>query len=123
LIVSTMAARGIWLLLLAFRPARDDRPPADMLALAVASSQRALAIIRLVLAACAVAAIFGLIGTAIRYSIVRPPAQSPVLDTSILAVIATALILYLRQEKVSLLKLQYLNRALTFDSTRETDGQ
>src|SRR5215471_11768731 len=96
LIVSTLAARGLWLLL-PFSSIGNDKPPADMLALAVATSQHTLAIIRLALAGCIIAAVFGLFGTAVRYSTGSPPALSPVIDMGVLAIFAIALTLWFRQ--------------------------
>lgn len=121
-IISAIAAKAVCGLL-PVRSSSDGKPLWDMLALAVARSQQTLAMIRLGIVACAIAAIFGLIGTAIRYSSGRPPALSPVIDTGVLAIVALVLILYMRQVKVSLAKLQYLRRAVTSDLPPERDGK
>jgi len=119
LIISILAARGVWLLL-TFRSIGNEKPPGDTLTLAVASSQHTLAIIRLALAGCIIAAVFGLFGTAVRYSTGSPPALSPVIDMGVLAIFAIALTLWFRQVKVSLSKLQYLAGAI---ASEEADRQ
>jgi len=119
-IISGIAARGLWLLL-AVRRSANGEPLSDMLALAVARSQRMLTLIRLALSACVIAAAFGLIGTAIRHAAGRPPALSPVIDSAVLAIVALMLAVYLRQAKISLAKFQYLKRTITHDPTQESN--
>ena len=63
-----------------------------MIDLAIARAQRTLVTIRLGLYACAVAAVFGLVGTAIRTYLTRPPRMSPVVDLAVLVMVALGLV-------------------------------
>jgi hypothetical protein len=113
-IISGIALRGLWLLL-PVRHSSNGEPLSDMLALAVARGERMLTMIRLALSACVIAAVFGLIGTALRHAFGRPPALSPVIDLAVLAIVALMLSTYLRQGKINLAKFQYLKRTITSD--------
>ena len=121
-IVSGIVARGLWLLL-SVRRNTNNETLSDMLGLAVARSQRMLTMIRLALSACVIAAVFGLIGTAIRYASGRPPALSPVIDSGVLALVALILTMCLRQAKIRLAKFRYLKVAMTSDSTEEPNSK
>lgn len=61
--------------------------------------------------ACAVAAVLGLAGTAIRTYLNRPPSVSPIIDVAVLAILALGLFLYARHTKVDLAKYRYLKKA------------
>ena len=117
-IVSTMAMKAIWPLL-PLRSNTHDWPLLDLLGLAVTRSQRLLSTIQLSLGACAVASVFGLIGTAIRYHAGRPPALSPAVDVGILVLVSLALIGYRRRVKTELAKLEYLRRTFATDAPVE----
>ena len=122
LIISAIVAKAIWLLM-PVRSGIDSQPLSDMLELAVARSQRIITTIRLALGACVIAAIFGLIGTAIRRATGRPPALSPVIDLGVLTILALLLAGYLRQTKTSLAKFRYLRRTIASDHSQELEGQ
>jgi hypothetical protein len=84
----------------------------EMIDLAVGRAQRTLVLIRAGLYACAIAAVFGLVGTAIRTHLAAPPRMSPIVDLAVLALVALALFLYGRQVKVELWKYRTLRGAL-----------
>jgi hypothetical protein len=60
-------------------------------------------------------AVFGLVGTAIRTHLGRPPGMSPIVDLVILALIALVLFLCLRQLRVEVGKYRSLRQALAVD--------
>jgi MFS family permease len=99
-------------LLLAVRASTDVKTLAEMLDLAIARAERTLKTIRLGFHACAVAAVFGLVGTAVRAYLSRPPSLSPIIDVAALAIFALGLFLYGRYTSVDLAKFRYLKRAL-----------
>lgn len=103
-------------LLLPVRASDSARALSEMIDLAIARAQRALVTIRLGFYACGVAAVFGLVGTAIRTYLARPPRMSPVVDLAVLAIFALGLFFYGRHIKVNLEKLRYLKHALAMDS-------
>jgi hypothetical protein len=84
----------------------------EMIDLAIGRAQRTLVLIRAGLYACVIAAVFGLVGTAIRTHLAAPPRMSPIVDLVLLALIALALFLYGRQIKVELWKYRTLRDAL-----------
>lgn len=84
----------------------------EMIDLAIRRAQRTLALIRAGLYACVIAAMFGLVGTAIRTRLAAPPRMSPIVDLAVLALVALALTLYGRQVKVELWKYRALRDAL-----------
>jgi hypothetical protein len=102
-------------LLLPVRASDAVRAVSEMIDLAIARSQRTLLAIRLGFCACAVAAVFGLAGMAIRTYLTRPPRMSPLVDLAALAICALGLYLYGRQVKVNLDKMRYLKHALAVD--------
>lgn len=87
----------------------------ELINIAIDRAQRILSLIRASLYACVIAAVFGLIGTAIRTHLGRPPKMSPIVDLTILALIALALFLYRRQIRFEQEKYRTLKRALAVD--------
>jgi MFS family permease len=99
-------------LLLPVRASADVKALAEMINLAIARAERTLKTIRLGFYACAVAAVLGLAGTAIRTYQSRPPSVSPAMDLAVLAIFALGLLLYARHTRVDLAKYRCLKRAL-----------
>jgi hypothetical protein len=92
------------------------RPLSQMIDLAIERAQRTLSLIRAGLYSCVIAAVFGLVGTAIRTHLGRPPKMSPIVDLVIVALIALALFLYGRQIRIELGKYRALRQALAVDA-------
>jgi hypothetical protein len=113
-VISAIVAIAVSLLL-PVRASEAARALSEMIELAIARTQRTLAMIRLGFYACAVAVVFGLIGTAIRAYLASPPRMSPVVDLAVLGVFALGLFLCSRRVRVNLEKLRYLKRALAVD--------
>jgi hypothetical protein len=84
----------------------------DMIDLSIGRAVRMLRVIRLALLSCAIAGILGMVGAAIRSSISRPPAMSPLVDLALLALLAIGLALYRRGVRADLAKFEYLRRVL-----------
>jgi hypothetical protein len=99
-------------LLLPVRASGDAKALAEMIDLAIARAGRTLKTIRLGFYACAVAAVLGLAGTAIRAHFSRLPALSPVIDLAALAMFALGLFLYARHTRINLAKYNCLRKAL-----------
>jgi hypothetical protein len=99
-------------LLLPVRTSGDMKALAEMIDLAIARAERTLKTIRLGFYACAVAAVLGLAGTAIRTYLSRPPSLSPIIDVAVLALFALGLFIYTRHTRVDLAKYRYLKKAL-----------
>jgi hypothetical protein len=99
-------------LLLPVRASGDVKSLAEMIDLAIARAERTLKTIRLGFYACAVLAVLGLAGTAIRTYLSRPPWVSPIIDVAVLAILALGLFLYARHISVDLAKYRYLKKAL-----------
>ena len=78
----------------------------------VARAERTLKTIRLGFYACAVLAVFGLAGTAVRTYLSKPPAVSLTIDLAVLAICALGLFVYARHTRVDLAKYRYLKKAL-----------
>lgn len=91
------------------------RALSELIDLAIDRARRTLTLIRAALYSCIIAAVFGLIGTAIRTHLGRSPKMSPIIDLVILALIALALLLYRRQIQVERAKYRTLKRALAVD--------
>ena len=87
----------------------------DMIDLAIDRAQSTLSLIRAGLYSCAIAVVFGLVGTAIRTHHGNPPKLAPIVDLAIIAVIALVLSLYGQQIRVGLAKYRALKRALAVD--------
>jgi hypothetical protein len=105
-------------LLLAMRASDDARAVSDMIDLAIARALRTLLLIRLGLYACTIAAVLGLVGTAIRTYLTGPPRMSPVVDLAVLVMFATGLFICRRHIRVDLEKLRALKHALAMDGER-----
>jgi len=99
-------------LLLPVRASDAARAVSDMIDLAIARAQRTLVTIRLGFYTCAVAAVGGLVGTAIRTHLTRPPRISPVGDLAVLVILALGLFVYARRVKITLETLRALKHAL-----------
>ena len=84
----------------------------EMINLAIGRAQRTLVLIRAGFYACVIAAVFGLVGTAIRTHLAAPPRMSPIVDLAVLALVALALWLCGRQIKLELWKYRTLRDAL-----------
>ncbi|HZF27569.1 MAG TPA: hypothetical protein VE907_00485 [Gammaproteobacteria bacterium] len=113
-LMSSMAAIALSMLL----PVRASDAAgvlSEMLDLAIARAQRALATIRLGYYVCAVAAVFGLVGAATRTYLTSPPQLSPAVDLAVLAVFVLGLFLCDRRVRVNLEKLRYLKRVLAVE--------
>ena len=99
-------------LLLPVRASGDVKALAEMIDLAIARAERTLRTIRLGFYACAVVAVLGLAGTAIRTYLSRPPSVSPIIDLAVLAIFALGLFFYARHSRVDLAKYRCLKKAL-----------
>ncbi len=84
----------------------------EMIELAIDRAQRTLALVRAGLYSCIIAAVFGMVGTAIRTHLGNPPKMSPLVGLVILALIALVLSLYRQQIRAGLVKYGTLKRAL-----------
>jgi hypothetical protein len=102
-------------LLLPVRSRGTTRALSEMIDLAIGRAQRTLSLIRAGLSACVIAAVFGLVGTAIRTHFAAPPRMSPIVDLVVLVLIALVLFLYGRQIRVELEKYRTLKHALAVD--------
>jgi hypothetical protein len=91
----------------------------EMLDFAIARSRKTLLAIRLGYYACGLAALFGLVGTAIRKHLSRPPALSPFIDLALLAVFVLGLFFYGRRIQGDVRKYTLLRRLLI----EEKEGQ
>jgi hypothetical protein len=112
--MSTILTLALWSL----QPVRSIATTSalsEMIDLAIDRAQRTLSLIRAGLYSCLIAAVFGLVGTAIRTHLGNPPKMSPVIDLVIVALLALVLWLYGRQIRVERAKYQALKRALAVD--------
>lgn len=107
--------------LLRVRAGGDSLALSEMLDLAIARAQKTLVAIWLGICACGVAALLGLVGTAMRTRLSGPPALSPLIDLAILAILALGLFFYGRRISGDLAKYRYLKGALVTDG-RDKDG-
>lgn len=98
--------------LMAVRAAHTARAVSDMLDLTIERAYRTLIALRLALIACAVAAVMGLAGTAVRSHLAAPPRMSPVIDILLLAMLALALLVWKRDLRRRLEQLRAVKRAL-----------
>jgi hypothetical protein len=112
--IATMAilAAVAVLALLSVRGGRTAAAVSEMLDLSIARAQRTLIGIRLGMAACLVAAVMGLVGTAIRSRLSGPPLMSPIVDLVLLALCALGLFAWGRNVQLHLGKLRAVQRAL-----------
>jgi hypothetical protein len=84
----------------------------EMIDLAIDHAQKFLSLIRAGLYCCVIAAVFGLLGTAIRTHFDRPPKMSPIVDLTILALVAVLIALWGRQTRRELGKYQNLKQGI-----------
>ena len=99
-------------LLLPVRASEQAKALYALIDLAIARAERSLKIVRLGFCVCGVAAVLGLVGTAIRSSLAQAPRMSPIVDLGILACGALGLYLYGRHLAMSLSKWRHLKRAI-----------
>jgi hydrogenase-4 membrane subunit HyfE len=111
LVTSALVSTAVSLLL-PVRASGDVQALLEMIDLAIARAERILNTIRLGFYACAVVAVLGLAGTAIRTHLGRPPSASPLGDLAMLAILALGLFFYARHTRVDLAKYRYLRKAL-----------
>jgi len=112
--MSAILAVALWPLR-SVSAAGDSSTLSHMIDLAIGRAQRALSLIRAGLYSCVIAAVFGLVGTAIRMHFGRPPRMSPIVDLAILALVALVLFLCRRQLRVELENYRALRQALDVD--------
>ena len=96
--ISAILMFAVWSL----QPIRSldaDCALSQMIELAIERAQKTLALIRAGLYSCVVTAVFGLVGTAIRTHLGRPPKMSPGIDLLILGMFALVLVLCDRQTR------------------------
>jgi hypothetical protein len=84
----------------------------QMIDLAIDHAYKTLSLIRAVLYCCVIAAVFGLVGNAIRTYFGRPPKMYPIVPLAILALVALAVIIWSRKTKLELEKYRSLKLAL-----------
>jgi MFS family permease len=117
--IAVVAISGIlsvaWWRLLPVRASEYAKALSEMIDLIIARAERMLIVIRLGFVACVVAAVFGLIGTAIRTHISRPPAISPIADLAVLGILALGLFFYGRHARIELKKMKHLKQVLAAD--------
>lgn len=88
------------------------RPLSEMLDFAIVRSRKALRVTRLGFAACGITALLGMVGTAVRTHLSRPPALYPLVDLALLAMLSLGLFLYSRRVQADLRKYLQLRRVL-----------
>jgi len=101
--------------LLSVRSWAATRALSETIDFAISRAQRTLSLIRAGLYACVIAAVFGLVGTAIRAHLAAPPRMSPIVDLGVLVLIASVLLLHGRQVQTELGKYRTLKHALALD--------
>jgi len=89
----------------------------QMIDLAIDHAQKTLSLVRAGLYCCVIAAVFGLVGNAIRSHFDRPPKMSPIIPLTILALVALAVVIWGRQTRLELGKYRSLKQALPVDGT------
>jgi hypothetical protein len=87
----------------------------QMIELAIDRAQKTLSLIRAGLYCCVIAAVFGLVGNAIRSHFGRPPKLSPIVPLTILAVVALAVVIWGRKTRLELGKYRSLKQALAVE--------
>lgn len=110
-LISALLIRAL-VLFLPLRAGTNTRSLSDMLDIASARIRRTLLLIRLALIACAIAAVFGIVGTTIRIRAGSVPHLSPTIDLIIIALIVLCLWLYGRRTSADGRKFDYLKRIL-----------
>ncbi|HEX2655762.1 MAG TPA: hypothetical protein VHN11_19225 [Xanthobacteraceae bacterium] len=94
--VSTITAGSVWMLL-SVRSSERASTLAELLELAILRSVRMTLLVRMGVWACGIAAVAGLVGTAVRTHLSGPPRMSPILDLILIGMVATVLYLCGRQ--------------------------
>jgi hypothetical protein len=112
--ISILLAVAMWSLL-TVRGGHEARALSAMLELLIARARRTLIVIRLGMAACAIAAVMGLVGTFLRTHASEPPRMSPVIDIVLLAICALGLFVCGRDIRLRLERLRALQRTLDAD--------
>jgi hypothetical protein len=102
--------------LLPVRAGDNARAVSEMIELSLARAKRWLHLVHLALAACAIAAVFGLAGTAVRAQLSGPPKLSPVVDLAVLGLAGIVLALFRQRTRITLAKLEYLQRAMAAEA-------
>jgi hypothetical protein len=102
-------------LLLPVRSSETASALSEMIELAVRRAHRSVLLVRWGLVACGIAAVFGLVGTAIRTHLAGPPRMSPIVDLTVLALAAAVLGLCGRHGKASLARYRLLKRVLVVE--------
>jgi hypothetical protein len=92
----------------------------QMIDLAIDHAQKILSLIRAGLYCCVIAAIFGLVGNAIRTHFGSPPKMSPIVPLTVLALVALAVLIWGRKTQLELGKYRSLKRAFAVDETAPT---
>lgn len=111
-IASAILTLALWSLRSAYAPGATTGTLSEMIDLALTRAQGTLSVIRAGLYSCLIAAVFGMVGTAIRTHFGTAPTLSPVIDLVIVALIALALVLGGRQMRSGMEKFRALKHAL-----------
>ena len=117
-VISALCLRA----LLSFRPLSapiETASLSELLDTLAARTRRTLVLLRIGLAACAIAAVFGVIGVMLRTRSGAGPQMSPVIDLVLLALIALALWAYVGRVESTRAKFEHLRR--TLGATREDE--
>ncbi len=104
-----------------FSAVRSDQAAkalSEMIDLSINRARRTLLMLRLGFYVCAIAAVFGLAGTAIRSHLSAPPKMSPIVDLVILLIFALGLFAYGRYVNAELKWMRALSHALALDSEK-----
>jgi hypothetical protein len=91
-----------------------------MIDLAIDNAQKILSLIKAGLYCCVIAALFGLVGSAIRTHFGSPPKMPPIVPLTILALVALAVLVWGRKTRLELGKYRSLRQALAVDETVST---
>jgi hypothetical protein len=113
--MAAILAFALWSLLPVRSPGATSAL-SEMIDLAIDRAQRTLSLIRAGLYSCVMAAVIGLVGTAIRTQLGRAPKMSPIVDLLIVALTVLVLLLCRRQIRVELEKYRTLKQALAVDA-------
>lgn len=95
----------------------DARALAEMVDLAIRRASASLAVIRIGLLSCAIAAVLGVIGAVIRTRAGSPPALSPAVDVAVLGLVTVILLAYRQRANATLAKMRYLEHAIASNGT------
>lgn len=114
IVMSTILAFALWSLL-RVRSLGATSALSEMIDLAIDRAQKTLSLVAAGLYTCLIAAVFGLVGTAIRTHLGRPPMMSPIVDLVMVALIALVLFLCGRKIRLEREKYRSLKQALALD--------